>query len=87
MKNWKKVLFIIVGILLIALAVVLIIQAVHYDILDHNLQIAERGFYKNDVTMLTYGQRAAEVCCWIFGSVSAIVGVGSELAAFEIIGL
>ena len=87
MKTWKKILFIIIGILLIALATVLIIQAVHYDILDHNLQIAERGFYKEDVTMLTYGQRAAQTCCWIFGAISGIVGVGSELAAFEIISL
>ena len=87
MKNWKKVLFIIVGILLIALAVVLIIQAVHYDILDHNLQIAERGFYKEDVTMLTYGQRASEIYCWIFGILSGVAGIGSELAAFDIISL
>ena len=85
--NWKKLLFIILGLVLIAAGVILIIQAVHYGILDRNLQIEAHGFYKSDVSMLSYGQHAAQIACWIGGVFGVIFGGGSILAAFDIIGL
>lgn len=83
----KRILAFILGIALVALCVCLIIQAVWYGNLDHTLQLEQNGFYKDDVTMLTFGQSAARVCCWIFGVVSGLVGLGSLGVAFDIIEL
>jgi len=86
MKTGKKVLFFIVGLLLIALGALLITQAIYLGNLDHTLQIAQNGFYKDDVTVLSFGQRAAQITCWIGGVLSALFGVGSILAVYGVIG-
>lgn len=83
----KRILAFILGAALVTLCVFLIIQAVWYGNLDHALQLERNGFYKDDVTMLTFGQSAARVCCWIFGIGSGFVGLGSLGVAFDIIDL
>jgi len=71
----KKFLQWTLAIVLIGLCVVLIIQAIWYGNLDHSLQLAANGFVKDDVTMLTFGQQAAHVCCWLFGVISGLAGL------------
>ena len=83
----KRFLKFILAIGLIALCVVLIIQAVWYGNLDHELQLAANGFYKEDVTMLTFGQSAARVGCWIGGVVSGLGGLFELGLALDIITL
>lgn len=83
----KRVIACLIGVALITLAVFLIIQAVWYGNLDHALQLEQNGFVKDDVTMLTYGQSAARWCCWGFGVVSALAGLGGVGLGLDIISL
>lgn len=81
----RKALLIVLSLVLITISVFLIIQGVWYNNLDHTLQLQESGFVKDDITMLTFAQSAARVCCWLFGIGSGFVGLGLIGVAFDII--
>ena len=87
MTKTKKALFIIVGIILIALAVVLIMQGIYYTRLDWNQQLELYGSHKDDLCTLNFGQKVVDGFCWAGGILSGLVGAGSILAGFEIISL
>ena len=83
----KRFLKWVLALLLITLCVFLIIQAVWYGNLDHALQLEANGFYKDDVTMLTFGQSVARVGCWLGGIVVGIAGFFSVGWALDIVSL
>lgn len=83
-KGQRVVLF-FVAVILIAIAVFLIIQAVWYDKLDHTLQLEQNGFFKDDVTMLTFGQSVSRVLCWVGGVITALLGLACIGLSFDII--
>ena len=86
-SGFKTFLLWILAIGLVVLGVFLIIQAVYYGNLDHALQLEANGFYKEDVTMLTFGQSAARVGCWIGGAGGVLSGLFTAGVAADILSL
>ena len=67
----KKIICFSIATLLIALTVVLILQAVHLHQIEVAAQVAKVGFYKQDV-YLNYGRHVATTLCIVGAAVSGI---------------
>lgn len=63
---------VLLTVVLIAVSVLSICQSVHYYVVDHNLQLQEFGFVKDDITMLSFEQTAWKNALGIIGIFSII---------------
>ena len=75
----RKALLIVAGIIILALAILLTIQSIYLIRLEYDAQIAQFGFYKDDIHVLEYRYQIITPLCLI-GAVLSYLGGGS--AAF-----
>lgn len=71
-----KALVIIVGIAILVLAILLTIQTVYLFRLEYDAQIAQFGFYKDDIHVLEYRYQIITPLC-LFGAVLSYLGGGA----------
>lgn len=54
MKKWQAILLLLVGLIILAAGIICVIQGVWLYRLEYNAQIAEIGYYKEDIHILPY---------------------------------
>ena len=74
MKKWVAILLTTLGVLLLALGIICIIQCVWLYKLEYNTQLAEIGYYKEDIHILAYRYQLMGTLVTIGAVVGLIAG-------------
>ena len=77
MKKWLAILLFVVGLILLAVGVLCIIQGIWIYKLEYNAQIAEIGYYKEDIHILPYKYQLMQGVTGGFAALGLIGGVVS----------
>ena len=77
MKKWLAILLFVIGLTLLAVGVICIIQGIWIYKLEYNAQIAEIGYYKEDIHILPYKYQLMQALVGVGAAIGLIGGVVS----------
>ena len=75
MKKWLAILLFVIGLILLAVVVLCIIQGIWIYRLEYSTQIAEIGYYKEDIHILEYKYQLMQTLTSLGGVVGLIAGL------------
>ena len=75
MKKWQAILLLVLGLIILAAGILCVIQGVWIYKLEYNAQIAEIGYYKEDIHILPYKYQVMQGVTSGFAAMGLLVGV------------
>ena len=75
MKKWQAILLTVIGLIILAVGILCVIQGIWIYKLEYNAQIAEIGYYKEDIHILEYKYQLMQTLTSIGGVIGLIPGL------------